>query len=94
MKIFNGKLFLLLDKTTNLFYEFKTNQSLLLSISLFNICHFFIIEWFPSQTKFKTVIKEMEKEELNECLAVFYAAGRREDGTQLCKFMQIWRHRA
>ena len=36
----------------------------------------------------------MEKEELNECLAVFYAAGRREDGTQLCKFMQIWRHRA
>ena len=43
---------------------------------------FFIIEWFASQTKFKTVIQEMEKEELNECLTMFYAALRREDGTE------------
>ena len=45
-------------------------------------CHLFIIEWFASQTKFKTVIEEMEKEELNECLTMFYAAVRREDGTE------------
>ena len=37
-------------------------------------CHLFIIEWFASQTKFKTVIEEMEKEELNECLTMFYTA--------------------
>ena len=43
---------------------------------------FFIIKWFASQTKFKTVIQEMEKEELNECLTMFYAAVRREDGTE------------
>ena len=45
-------------------------------------CHLFIIEWFASQTKFKTVIEEMEKEELNECLTMFYAAVRRVDGTE------------
>ena len=45
-------------------------------------CHLFIIEWFASQTKFKTVIEEMEKEELNECLTMFYAAVRREDDTE------------
>ena len=43
---------------------------------------FFLIEWFAGQTKFKTVIQEMEKEELNECLTMFYAAVRREDGTE------------
>ena len=51
------------------FYKFKTNQALLFSVSLFNVLSlFFIIEWFASQTKFKTVIQEMEKEELNEFL--------------------------
>ena len=45
-------------------------------------CHLFIIEWFANQTKFKTVIEEMEKEELNECLTMFYAAVRREDGAE------------
>ena len=85
IKIFNGKLcccccFFLLDKTTNFFYKFKTNQALLFSISLFNILLLFFIEWFASQTKFKTAI--LEKEELNECLTMFYAALRREDGTE------------
>ena len=40
MKIFNGKFcccfFLSLDKTTNFFNKFKTNQGLLFSIRLFN----------------------------------------------------------
>ena len=45
-------------------------------------CHFFVIEWFASQTKFKTVIQEMEKGEITECLTMFYAAVRREDGTE------------
>ena len=51
-----------------LFYKFKTNPALLSSISVSNInyCHLFIIERFTSQTKFKTVIEEIEKEELNE----------------------------
>ena len=43
---------------------------------------FFLIEWFAGRTKFKTVIQEMEKEELNECLTMFYAAVSREDGTE------------
>ena len=45
MKIFSGKLvllcFLLLDKTTNFFYQFKSNQALLFSITLFNILSLF-----------------------------------------------------
>ena len=43
---------------------------------------FYLIEWFAGQTTFKTVIQEMEKEELNEFLTMFYAAVRREDGTE------------
>ena len=49
----------------------------------------FIIEWFPNQTKFKTVIQELEKEELNESLTMFLiAAVRREDGTEF----KVWRN--
>ena len=45
-------------------------------------CHHFILEWFASQTKFKTVIEDVGKEELSKCLTMFYAAVRREDGTE------------
>ena len=67
MKIFNGKYFFT-RQNYELFYKFKTNPALLSSISVSNInyCHLFIIERFTSQTKFKTVIEEIEKEELNE----------------------------
>ena len=36
------------------------------------------IIWFASKTKLRTVIQEIKKEELSECLTMFYA--RREDG--------------
>ena len=65
MKIFNGKFSgLLLLFVLQL--RVKQNYEL-----------FFIIEWFASQTKFKTGIQEMAKEELNECVTMFYAAVRR-----------------
>ena len=54
-----------------LFYKFKTNQVLVSSISLSIYCHFYYRNWFANQTKFKTVLQEMEKEELNECLTMF-----------------------
>ena len=37
-------------------------------------------EWFLSQTRFSTALEEMSKEELNNCLQVFYAAIKQKDG--------------
>ena len=88
MKIFNGNfsglllLFFTSHSQTKLQIQTKQIQ-LYFPQYLFNILSlFFIIEWFASQTKFKTVIQETEKEEIKECLTMFYAAVRREDGTE------------
>ena len=35
---------------------------------------------FSSQTRFETPIEEMKKEDLNDCLKVFYAAVKQKDG--------------
>ena len=75
-------LLVIVKQNYELFYKFKTNPALLPSISFQYLVTFFIIEWFASQTKFKTVIQETEKEEIKECLTMFYAAVRREDGTE------------
>ena len=40
----------------------------------------FTTEWFQSQSKFIIPIEEMTKEELNQCLKIFYAAVRQKDG--------------
>lgn len=38
-------------------------------------------EWFTAQNKFSTEIQDMTKEELNNCLKVFYAEVRKQDST-------------
>ncbi|XP_060793157.1 uncharacterized protein LOC132896388 isoform X2 [Neoarius graeffei] len=38
-------------------------------------------DWFKSSQKFENYITEMSKEELNECLKLFYTSARQQDGT-------------
>ena len=74
---------LITRKNYELFLQIQNKSSFTFFDKSFQyIVTFFIIEWFASQTKFKTVIQEMEKEELNECLTMSYAAVRREEGTE------------
>ena len=40
------------------------------------------LEWFGAQSKFTKPWQEMEKGELCECLQVFYAAARKQDGSE------------
>ena len=73
----------LLNRTRNFFINSKQIQLTFFDKSVQSYyCHFFIAEWFAGQTKIKTIIQEMENEELNECLTMFYAAVRREDCTE------------
>ena len=37
-------------------------------------------EWFTSQKRFETLIEEMKKEDLTDCLKVFHAAVKQKDG--------------
>ena len=38
------------------------------------------LEWLSSQTRFETPIEQMKREDLNECLKVFYAAVKQKNG--------------
>ena len=40
------------------------------------------LEWFATQTKFITPLEQMAKDELCQCLQLFYAAARQRDGSE------------
>ncbi|XP_028390782.1 uncharacterized protein LOC114515682 [Dendronephthya gigantea] len=40
------------------------------------------LEWFAAQSKFTTPMEQMAKDELCQCLQIFYAAARQRDGSE------------